>query len=31
VVDLTREIDTRAEGSGLGAVGGAVLGGVLGH
>jgi hypothetical protein len=31
VVESTREIDTRGEGSGLGAVGGAVLGGVLGN
>jgi outer membrane lipoprotein SlyB len=31
VVQSIREIDTKGEGSGLGAVGGAVAGGVLGH
>jgi outer membrane lipoprotein SlyB len=31
VVQSVREIDTKGEGSGLGAVGGAVAGGVLGH
>ena len=31
VVQSVREIDTKGEGSGVGAVGGAVVGGVLGH
>ena len=31
VIEAVREIDTKGEGSGLGAVGGAVVGGVLGH
>src|SRR4051794_1100115 len=31
VIQSVREIDTKGEGSGLGAVGGAVAGGVLGH
>jgi outer membrane lipoprotein SlyB len=31
VIESIREIDTQGEGSGLGAVGGAVVGGVLGH
>ena len=31
VVESTREIDTKGQGSGLGVVGGAVLGGILGH
>lgn len=31
VVDSIREVNTRAEGSGVGAAGGAVLGGVLGN
>ena len=31
VVESTREIDTKGQGSGLGVVGGAVVGGILGH
>jgi outer membrane lipoprotein SlyB len=31
VIESTREVNTRGDGSGLGAVGGAVVGGVLGH
>jgi outer membrane lipoprotein SlyB len=31
VIESMREIDVRGEGTGLGAVGGAVVGGVLGH
>jgi outer membrane lipoprotein SlyB len=31
IVESVREIETKGEGSGLGAVGGAVAGGVLGH
>ena len=31
VIESTREIESRGEGSGLGALGGAVVGGILGH